>query len=271
MFLADYHMHSTHSDDARDSMRDMALSAASKGIKELCFTDHADECCIEKYLTIKPNMFFSQQGMFEEFESLRDELKDRITLRFGAELAAINHTPQKAGEFDSDSRFDFIIGSVHNVRCRDDFFYLKYESEEQCREIISEYLAEYIEIAGIGCCDVLGHLGYPQKYMVRQGFKSDIFDNFQGLCELIRLTVQAGIGLEVNTSGLRSPLNRTIPDERVLRLYREYGGEIVTVGSDSHRVSDAGSGIREAYDLLRRCGFKYVATFEKRRPKFIAI
>ncbi len=271
MFLTDYHIHSTYSDDARASMRDMALSAVNKGISELCFTDHADECCLTQYLSFPPNMFLSKEGMYEEFEALRDELKNTITLRFGAELASINHNPDKAREFDEDSRLDFIIGSVHNVRRRDDFFFLKYESEIQCNKIIYEYLEEYKEIVRIGCCDVLGHLGYPQKYMARHGFSADIYDYYEELSELIRLAVQTGIGLEVNTSGLRSALSRTMPDERVLRLYRELGGEIVTVGSDSHRVSDVGFGLSEAYELLRECGFKYVATYEGRRPKFVAI
>lgn len=271
MFLADYHMHTTHSSDARDTMRDMALAAAKNGITELCFTDHADECCDPAWLSFPPNPFLSQEGMYEEFAALRDELSGEITLRFGAELASINHAPETARVFDTDKRFDFIIGSIHNVRSSDDFYFMNYESEEQCRAITERYLDEYMEIARLGCCDVLGHIGYPQKYMVKKGFKADVFDYPDKLRELFRLIVEAGIGIEVNTSGLRSKLERTIPDVRVLKLYRECGGEIITAGSDSHCVRDAGFGVSEAYELLRECGFKHIATFEKRKIKFTAI
>ena len=40
--LTDFHIHSTASYDAHDSMRDMALSAYSRGVRMICFTDHVD-------------------------------------------------------------------------------------------------------------------------------------------------------------------------------------------------------------------------------------
>jgi histidinol-phosphatase (PHP family) len=53
-----------------------------------------------------------------------------------------------------------------------------------------------------------------------------------------------------------------------LRMYRELGGEIVTVGSDAHRPNGMGQGIREAYELLTQCGFRYVCTYDRRKPTF---
>ena len=40
--MYDYHMHSTVSFDGHDSGLDMALAAAKRGLKEICFTDHID-------------------------------------------------------------------------------------------------------------------------------------------------------------------------------------------------------------------------------------
>lgn len=35
-------------------------------------------------------------------------------------------------------------------------------------------------------------------------------------------------------------------------MFKEMGGEIITVGSDSHRVSDLGKGIKEGLALAKR-------------------
>ena len=45
----------------------------------------------------------------------------------------------------------------------------------------------------------------------------------------------------------------------MLRLYRDEGGELVTVGSDAHTAAEVGGGVPKAYDLLRSLGFRYVS------------
>ncbi len=272
MFLTDFHTHSNHSDDAEDTMRAMALAAVERGIRRMCFTDHADECSDPACLSYPPNPFFSQaEEMFAEYGRVRDELKDRIDLLFGAEVSSINHAPETARRYWEDPRLDFIIGSVHNVRGRDDFYFMKYESEAQCAEVTEEYLDEYLEITRLGLCDVLGHIGYPEKYMVRRGFLASVKDYPEKLTAVLRSCVEHGIGIEVNTSGLRCSLGKTIPDEPVLRLYRSLGGELITAGSDAHSVGDAAKGIAEAYELLRACGFRYITTYRKHKPEMTAL
>ena len=49
------------------------------------------------------------------------------------------------------------------------------------------------------------------------------------------------------------------------------GGEIITVGSDAHTPDQVFFRIREAYDLLKSCGFRYVSEFRKRQCEFIPL
>ena len=42
MYLADYHTHSTCSDDGHNTMTEMAAAALSAGLHEICLTDHLD-------------------------------------------------------------------------------------------------------------------------------------------------------------------------------------------------------------------------------------
>ncbi|MBP3521308.1 MAG: hypothetical protein J6J87_08190 [Oscillospiraceae bacterium] len=54
----------------------------------------------------------------------------------------------------------------------------------------------------------------------------------------------------------------------ILELYRDLGGEILTVGSDSHRPEHLGAYIREGQELLKSLGFKRFCTFEGMKPVF---
>ena len=51
-----------------------------------------------------------------------------------------------------------------------------------------------------------------------------------------------GCGIELNTNRGNAPL----PGEKWLRIYRELGGEIITLGSDAHRPRHIGCAIRGA-------------------------
>ena len=59
-----------------------------------------------------------------------------------------------------------------------------------------------------------------------------------------------------------------LPDKKWLKLYRELGGEIVTIGTDAHTPEYVGGYVRETRELLRDCGFGYVCTCERMKPVF---
>ena len=46
------------------------------------------------------------------------------------------------------------------------------------------------------------------------------------------------------------------------------GGEIITIGSDSHAPGQLGAGVVEAQRLLRELGFRWHCTFEAMQPTF---
>jgi histidinol-phosphatase (PHP family) len=54
-------------------------------------------------------------------------------------------------------------------------------------------------------------------------------------------------------------------------MYRELGGEIITVGSDAHRPEEAGADFKKFFTLLNELGYKYYCVFSKRNPEFIRL
>ena len=56
------------------------------------------------------------------------------------------------------------------------------------------------------------------------------------------------------------------PSRDILRLYKELGGKIITIGSDSHKKEHLGTYLRETKQELLKLGFKQYCTYEKMRP-----
>ncbi len=72
-----------------------------------------------------------------------------------------------------------------------------------------------------------------------------------------------GKGIEVNTSSHRYGLSDLTPSRDILKLYRELGGNILTIGSDSHKPEHLGAFIDETKQELKILGFKEFCTFNR--------
>lgn len=54
-----------------------------------------------------------------------------------------------------------------------------------------------------------------------------------------------GKGIELNTRALTSGITNFIPTITLLKRFRDLGGEIVTLGSDSHYVKNLGYALQQ--------------------------
>jgi histidinol-phosphatase (PHP family) len=79
----------------------------------------------------------------------------------------------------------------------------------------------------------------------------------------MRTVANKGKGMEINTSSV-DRVGDFLPSKDFIRRFRELGGEIVTVGSDSHDAARVGQYIDGAIEIARDV-FGYVCTFEKRK------
>ena len=64
--------------------------------------------------------------------------------------------------------------------------------------------------------------------------------------------IQDGKGIEINTSSHRYGLKDSTPSRDILKLYKELGGKIITIGSDSHKPEHLGAYIDEAKELSKK-------------------
>lgn len=92
------------------------------------------------------------------------------------------------------------------------------------------------------------------------------------IAEILRQAIADGKGIEVNTSSWHYGLPDTLPSRAILRLYKDLGGRIVTVGSDAHQPAYLADHIRDAYAILKdELGFSAATTFSRLTPTLHAL
>lgn len=283
-FLCDCHTHSAWSPDANDSAAAMCLRAAELGLDIYALTDHCDcnywltaeeyEAQSGREIVIDREMYGSRDYSARSIDEVSG-LKERFPfLLCGIELGQPLQNISAAEAVSSRPELDFIIGSHHQNAGKEDFYWLKYDKMDisEIYAYLDDYFDEMLAMCRWGRFDVLGHLTYPLRYIVGDyGIGLDMKRYGDIIREIFRTLAQNGRGIEINTSGLRQKYGRTFPDGEYLRLWRECGGEILTLGSDAHCTADLGKGIAEGIVLARECGFTRIAYFRERKPQFVPI
>ncbi len=269
MYLADDHTHTRFSPDAHNSMTAMAQAAMAAGLDEICFTDHVEPLVWGSTELRKP---YDWTLLTEDFRAAQEAVGDRIRLHLGMELGDAQWAPEHVRVLLKDApAFDFIIGSVHLLSARyhgEDLCVFAPENEEQAQEALEDYLEEVLALARLGGFSVLGHLTLPLRYFNEmRGLHVSFDPHEEQIREILKTLIENGRGIELNCNRGNTPL----PDGKWLKLYRELGGEIITLGTDSHSPEYVGQSVRERQALLRECGFARFCTFEGQKPVWHAL
>ncbi len=257
MYIHDSHIHTKYSFDVeKDGSGDIdriVESAIARGINEISLCDHCD---IDGILDgIYPP--FDADGARNDIFKAKEKYAGKIQINYGVELGQAHVRPKETAELLDKYGYDFIIGSLHNMRDYPDFYFLKYEmmTPEFIDYLVKRNIKELCEIVELGMFSTLAHITYIQRYLTRSGVKFDFKPYYDDLSVLFNKLILSGKALEVNTSGLRRG-DITMPGRELITLYRECGGELITIGSDAHTADDVGKGIEEAAAMLRELGFK---------------
>jgi len=265
MYLADYHLHSRWSMDARYPMAEMVRAAVSAGLDEVCFTDHVEILSSGS----DARNTFDWAALEQEYASALAAADGRIAVRLGVEFGEaprdLSYSEQLLREMPP---LDFIIGSQHQLSGRfgnEDLYFASTGDPVLSQAQIRDYLEMVLRLAKWGKFSVLGHLTLPLRYMNENHGLHMSFDGLEAeVEEIFRALIANGCGIEVNTNRGHAPL----PGEKWLKLYRRCGGTLVTLGSDAHSPDFVGCCIAEGQALLKACGFREFATFSQMRPVF---
>lgn len=265
-YLVDYHTHSTYSVDGHNTIMELCQSALKKGIKEIAVTDHFEPCEADRNC-----LYYNQKGYWADITKARQAFKGRLNIKLGVELGQPHLFPESSNELLADFPYDYVIASAHKLPEGMDVSEVDYSriSEE---EICEKYLEQLKALVNWNSFNCIGHLDLIKRYSAAVYKKNiTLTCRYELLKEVLQLAIANGKGIEINTSGLRQTPKETMPGPDVLKLYKQLGGEILTIGSDAHFAEDVGKGLEVALEQAREAGFRFITVFTDRKPEWVRI
>ena len=162
--FADYHVHTSYSDDSEYPMEEVVRDAVSLGLEEICFTDHVDYgikrdwddprgiryrrgSSGEPEHMAKANVDYPRYAA--EIAALKEKYKDQITIKMGLEFGMQVHTIPQYEKLFSAWPFDFVILSVHQVENKE-FWTQDFQSGHTQAEYNLRYYEEILPASASG-------------------------------------------------------------------------------------------------------------------------
>ncbi len=268
MIKADVHTHTNFSSDCETMMEDLVKTAIAKGLQTLCFTEHMDKDYPSRDPLSPPEFLLDTDSYRTKYLEMREKYAGKIELLFGVELGLQPHVVDWNKDYvNRNGDFDFIIGSAHTIGKRDPYYPSFFEGRSE-QESYNEYFEEaLLDIRLFDDFDSFGHFDYIVRYGPNKNREYTYGKYSDHIDPILRLLVEKGIALEVNSAGYRKGLGEPNPCKDVVKRYKELGGELVTIGSDAHRTDSLAAYFDTVEALLLECGFKYHAVFKSRRPE----
>lgn len=264
---ADFHMHTSFSGDSDADMEEMIKRCIELGYKDISFTEHMD---LEFPVTED-----CPEGMFEcnvdsylyHLLTLRNKYVNDINVRFGLELGLQPQLVRQNVRVAKEHDFDFLIGSIHVVDGFDVYHNSKFFDGKTDEEAYRRYFeAVYENLRSYSNFDVVGHLDYVVRYGKTLD-KDYSYDKYKDILDqILQRIIDRDKGIELNTGAIGDGLKEFNPCSDILKRYKELGGEIVTIGSDAHKVEDIGRGFDKAEAVLKEAGFNYYTVYDARIP-----
>ncbi len=276
MLLYDCHCHSEHSHDSQMSIRAIAERAIELGLSGVTVTDHYDPNSPKTYAKLALDKQSTVLASIDEVCAVRDEYAGRLELLCGAELGSPFRYKDSCDVITCDNRVDQIIGSVHifepiyNNGVAEGYSGFHDEPREADR-LIEAYFTDIFRNIAFSDIDVVGHISFLQRYIIRDG--NILFDTkryVDACADVMRTAISHGKAVEINSKSMYVSDNPVLSEFELMRMYRDLGGELVTIGTDAHSL-DQFAAANEARDVLKAAGFKSACYYKSREPVFYSL
>lgn len=241
--MRDYHIHTSLCGHAEGTVVDYVEAAVERGLTEICFAEHIP----------LPGDFDAAHRMkienlddyFNDIERCRGKYRD-ITILTGIEADYIEAYEDYLESFLRKYPFDLVIMSIHFVSSwggGDWVFEFRY-TPENLVDKYREYFAVMLKGIQTGLFDIVGHFDIVK----RPGFPV-LKTNRDDVERVLGAVKAAGMSLELNTSGLRKPIDQTYPVIPIVKRAVEAGIPIV-LSSDAHQPWQVGYQFDELFNRL---------------------
>jgi histidinol-phosphatase (PHP family) len=262
--IASYHNHTVWS-DGRATVARTLEAAARQGLDEVGISDHwvLDPGGQVPSWSMDPDRLGEYVA---EVKAVTDGSKP--VLRLGLEVDWFPGHGDAIGAWLGRYEFDYLIGSVHTVDgFRADSYAGLWDALEvgERNEIHRRYWLAIEDLARSGLFDIVAHLDLTKKF--NQQPTVDLSNEIDAALHAI---AEAGMAVELNTSGWSLPCADAYPSIELLRACRARGIPAL-VNADAHRPEDLTWSFERGRARLREAGYEEVAIFEGRRRKSVPL
>lgn len=263
--LTDLHTHSEWSHDSVCPVMEMGEAQIQQGVQVMAVTDHCDVCLLGKY-----EIFEMTQKSVEAAAKANDAFAEKLKVLKGMEICENFWYPKEAEELTRMCDYDVIIGSIHSVlfgEITKPYSAIDFSrwDEETIHDYLRCYFRDVNRLLDTQDMDILAHLTCPLRYIVGKYNRNvDLTQHEEAIRSILQRIIKMGIALEVNTSSLHM-LGDTMPGHAILKMYKELGGYLITIGSDAHVSENAAYGIQETIPVLQSLGYENLFYYEKRK------
>ena len=234
--MTDFHVHTTYS-DGRSAPEEVVQSAIAMGMTTLGFSDHSHTAFDERYCI-----------PIEKLPAYRAEIA-ALKEKYACQIEILCGIEQDFWSEESADGFDYVIGSVHYIRCGEAYIPVDEGNDvllDAVRKyfggdiyaLIAEYYRTVAQVVQKTGCQIIGHFDLISKFN-EQG---DLFDDtdlryiaaWQSAADEL---LKTGIPFEINTGAISRGYRTTPYPAAPIREYLAARGARFLLSSDSHRAN----------------------------------
>ncbi len=277
MRIYDCHSHSEHSHDSKQTIRQIADKALSLGFDGVTVTNHYD------YLTpgvadeLVEQERLNALAAIDEAIAIKQEYEGRLELLCGAEIGSPFRNKEKSDELIMHPNADVIIASAHVVTPTSnegkiyDYNPFKERNPAESDRVVEAYFTDIYRNIAFCDIDIVGHVSYLQRYIVKDGVAPFNVKRYTDACvDIMKAAISRGIAIEINAKSIALCESAVFNELEFFKLYKSLGGELVTIGTDSHAPEHFELAFK-AHELLKAAGFEKACYFKMRNPYFYSL
>ncbi len=255
----DLHNHTTLCKHASGSMEEYIQQAIKLDIDIFGFSCHAPMEFDKEY-----RMSLAQSKIYQkDILHLQKQYKNQIKILSGYEVDFMSN-PNFIEQEILNADVDYLIGSVHFLTHQNSLWgfdnpeFIKTYETSNINNIWEDYFEAIKQMAKTQYFNIVGHLDLIKvfKYLPTKDIKLMAY-------EALKQIKQSNMVIEINSAGLRKPINEPYPSKALLELAFELNIPI-TFGSDAHKIEQIGFGYNQAISLAKSIGYTKCISFEKK-------
>lgn len=269
--IIDCHMHTPLCGHANGEPEEFVEAAASKGIELITFTCHVPMQREELFRGEGIRMKWDQLPLYHEMVDRAvargKELGVKVYKGIEAEIYPDPESLKGMPELIRAEPFDFVLGSLHHALPG----YRKWIQSEGLpndQAIVDSYFVNLEAGVRSGFYDSIAHPDVIRIYGTVERFEP--VEHEETIRSFLNSLVEAGVCMEVNTSGLIKGVYKLHPDPLILEWASEMG-VCLSMGSDAHHPTQVGQHFDEVRGLLEKLGFERLHYFERRQRRSVPL